>query len=158
MLEPGDKAPKFKVRDHEGHVVTLDDFKGRKLVVYFYPKDDTPGCTAEACNIRDYNTELRKRGFSVIGVSADDAKKHVKFAEKYRLPFPLIPDTEKKLINAFGVWGEKKFMGRVYDGIIRTTFIIDEKGVIEHRIDKVKTKIHSEQIIQLIDKDFKQGE
>jgi peroxiredoxin Q/BCP len=148
-LKIGDRAPSFHGQDESGNTLSLEDFKGKKLVLYFYPKDDTPGCTAEACSLRDDYARLKKDGFEILGVSADNSKKHQKFIEKYKLPFPLIADTEKTLINSYGVWGEKKFMGRVYDGILRTTFVIDEQGVITHIIDKVQTKNHSEQIINL---------
>ena len=137
----------FKGKDQDGKWVSLEDFKGKKVVLYFYPKDDTPGCTAEACNLRDNYEELLKKGFKVIGVSADNEKSHKKFTEKYNLPFPLIPDTDRKVIEAYGVWGEKKFMGRKYDGIFRTTFVISEVGIIESVITDVKTKDHTEQIL-----------
>ena len=151
-LKAGDKAPQFKGRDQAGKEVGLSDFKGKKLILYFYPKDDTPGCTAESCNLRDHWNELQDMDFEVLGISADSEKKHQKFISKYNLPFRLIADTEKEIIESFGVWGRKKFMGREFDGIIRTTFIIDENGVITHIIDKVATKSHSEQIIQLTSK------
>lgn len=146
-LKSGDKAPDFKGKDQDGTTISLKDFKGKKLVLYFYPKDNTPGCTAEACNLRDNYTALKKKGYEIVGVSADDDKIHKKFIDKYQLPFPLIADINKKVIEAYDVWGEKKFMGKVYDGIIRTTFLIDEKGIIEKVISKVDTKNHSEQII-----------
>jgi len=146
-LKAGDSAPHFLAEDHLGNTVNLDDFKGNKLILYFYPKDDTPGCTAEACNLKDNYSALMKQGFRILGVSADNAAKHQKFIDKYKLPFPLIPDTDKKLINAYGVWGPKKFMGREYDGIHRVTFIIDEYGIIENIFTKVKTKEHTEQIL-----------
>lgn len=147
-LEAGQKAPAFKAKDHLGNSISLADFKGRKLVLYFYPKDDTPGCTAEACNLRDNYKLLMKKGYSVVGVSADEEKKHQKFIAKYELPFPLIADPELVLIKKYDVWGNKKFMGREFDGIIRTTFIIDEKGVIEEVITKVDTKEHTSQILK----------
>lgn len=146
-LKEGDKAPDFKAKDQFGNEISLKDYKGRKVVLYFYPKDDTPGCTAQACNFRDNYQELRNAGYEIIGVSADDEKKHQKFTDKYELPFPLIPDTDKKIINAYGVWGEKKFMGRVFDGIHRETFVIDENGKIEKVITKVKTKEAASQIL-----------
>ena len=146
-LKPGDKAPAFNAVDQNGKPVNLADFKGSKVILYFYPKDDTPGCTAEACSLRDGNQELLSRGFKVIGVSADTAKSHLKFAEKYQLPFPLIPDVNKEIIQAYGAWGRKKFMGREYDGIIRTTFIIGEDGTILKVIDDVKTKNHADQVL-----------
>ena len=148
MLKEGDKAPNFIGVNQNGDTISLADYKGRKLIIYFYPKDDTPGCTAESCNLRDNHSQLKRLGFEVLGVSADNEQKHVKFINKYQLTFPLIADTDRKIIESFGVWGEKKFMGKTYDGIIRTTFIIDENGVIEKVIEKVKTKNHSEQIIE----------
>jgi peroxiredoxin Q/BCP len=147
-LKKGDKAPAFSAKDQQGNPVNLEDYKGNKLILYFYPKDDTPGCTAEACNLKDNETALQEKGFRILGVSADTAAKHQKFIDKYGLPFPLIPDTEKEIINAYGVWGPKKFMGREYEGIHRVTFIIDENGFIENIFTKVKTKEHSEQILE----------
>lgn len=147
-LKVGDKAPDFKAKDQDGHVISLKDFAGKKLVLYFYPKDDTPGCTNEACNLRDNFSRLKKQGYAVVGVSADEEKKHKKFISKYDLPFSLIADTDKKVIEAYDVWGEKKFMGRVFDGIVRTTYIINEKGKIEKIITDVKTKNHTEQILE----------
>lgn len=149
MVKKGMKAPEFKGVNQEGKEVSLSDFSGKKLVLFFYPKDDTPGCTAESCNLRDNIETLKKQGFEVLGVSADSEAKHLKFANKYNLPFSLIADTEKEIINLFGVWGPKKFMGREYDGIHRTTFVISEKGIVEHVIEKVKTKAHAEQILEL---------
>ncbi len=146
-LKPGDKAPDFKGKDENGKEIKLADFKGSKLVIYFYPKDSTPGCTSQSCNLRDNYDLLLNKGYKVVGVSADSEKSHQKFKEKNNLPFPLIADTEKAILNAFGVWGPKKFMGRTFDGIHRTTFIIDEKGVIEDVIAKVDTKNHTAQII-----------
>ena len=147
-LKIGDKAPGFSGIDQEGQPVSLTDLAGRKLVLYFYPKDDTPGCTAEACSLRDDHAALRKAGYEVLGVSPDKVTKHKKFADKYDLPFRLLADTEKEVANAYGVWGLKKFMGREYDGIFRTTFLIDEKGVIEDIITKVRTKDHGAQILE----------
>ncbi len=147
-LKEGDKAPRFSGKDQSGNTIGLDDYKGKKLVVYFYPKDDTPGCTAEACNFRDNYQELRNAGYEILGVSADSAAKHQKFIAKYSLPFPLIADEEKEVIEAFGVWGKKKFMGREYDGIHRETFVINEEGVIEKVIHKVKTKDATAQILE----------
>ncbi|KAB2810313.1 thioredoxin-dependent thiol peroxidase [Phaeocystidibacter luteus] len=147
-LKKGDDAPAIHAKDHKGNEITLDSLKGKKVVLYFYPKDDTPGCTAEACSFRDEYSELKDRGFEIIGVSADDEKKHNKFADKYDLPFPLIPDTEKEIINAYGVWGLKKFMGREYDGIHRETFVIDEEGKIDLVITKVKSKAAAQQILE----------
>ena len=146
-LKPGDKAPQFESRDQDGNPIALADFKGSKLVIYFYPKDSTPGCTSQACNLRDNYEVLLKNGYKVLGVSADSEKSHKKFIEKYELPFPLLADTEKEVLKAFGVWGPKKFMGRSFDGIHRTTFVIDENGVISEVIGKVDTKNHTAQII-----------
>jgi thioredoxin-dependent peroxiredoxin len=146
-LKIGDKAPDFKTEDQNGNPINLNDFSGSKVILYFYPKDNTPGCTAQACNLTDNYNQLIKNGYKVLGVSADSAKSHQKFVEKYSLPFPLLMDEEKKIIQDYGVWGEKKFMGKVYDGIHRTTFVIDENGVIEEIIEKVKTKDHSAQIL-----------
>lgn len=148
-LKEGDRAPEFKGVDQQGNEVTLDSFKGKKLVLYFYPKDDTPGCTMEACSFRDEYAELQKRGFAILGVSADTEAKHAKFADKYELPFPLLADTEKEVIQAYGVWGLKKFMGREYDGIHRETFVIDENGIIEKVITKVKSKQAAAQILEM---------
>ena len=146
-LKEGDKAPDFQGVDQNEKTISLSDYKGKKLILYFYPKDDTPGCTAEACNLRDNFSVLKKEGFELLGVSPDDPKKHKKFIDKYSLPFPLIADTEKEILNAYGVWGPKKFMGREYDGVHRTTFVIDEAGKIEKIIAKVNTKAHAEQIL-----------
>ncbi len=146
-LQPGDQAPDINSVDQNGNALKLSDFKGKKVILYFYPKDDTPGCTAEACNFRDNYGLLQEKGFAIIGVSADNEAKHQKFATKYDLPFPLIPDTEKEVIQAYGVWGLKKFMGREYDGIHRETFVIDENGKIEKVYHKVKTKEATEQIL-----------
>jgi peroxiredoxin Q/BCP len=146
-LTIGDIAPAIDAKDQHGNVIKLDDYKGNKVVLYFYPKDNTPGCTAEACSLRDNYDALLKQGFKVIGVSPDDEKSHQKFTEKYSLPFPLIPDTEKKVLNDYGVWGRKKFMGKEYDGVIRTTFVIDEEGKIAEIIEKVDTKKHAGQIL-----------
>ena len=149
QLKEGDKAPVFEGIDQDGNTVRLGDFSGKKLVLYFYPKDNTSGCTAEACNLRDNHEDLLKKGFAVVGVSPDSEKSHKGFAGKYSLPFPLIADTEKKILQAYGVWGEKKMYGRSYMGVLRTTFIIDEKGVIEKIISKVDTKGHTEQIYSI---------
>lgn len=146
-LQPGDQAPDINSVDQNGNALKLSDFKGKKVILYFYPKDDTPGCTAEACNFRDNYSLLQEKGFVIIGVSADNEAKHQKFATKYDLPFPLIPDTEKEVIQTYGVWGLKKFMGREYDGIHRETFVIDENGKIEKVYHKVKTKEATEQIL-----------
>ena len=147
-LKEGDKAPEINAKDQLGNRLNLSDFKGKKVVLYFYPKDDTPGCTTEACNFRDNYAELKTRGFEIIGVSADTEKKHQRFIDKYDLPFSLIPDTEHELINAYGVWGKKKFMGREFDGIHRTTFVINEEGIIEKVILKVKNKEATAQILE----------
>ncbi len=147
-LKIGDKAPAVDALDHKGNRVTSADFKGSKVVIYFYPKDNTPGCTAQACNLKDNYDALLKANYKVFGVSADSTKSHVKFVDKYELPFPLLVDEDKKIINDFGVWGPKKFMGKEYDGIHRTTFVIDENGVIEEIIEKVKTKDHTAQILK----------
>lgn len=146
-LKPGDKAPDFQSQDQEGNPVRLSDFKGKKLVLFFYPKASTPGCTAQACNLRDNWAVFKEKGFEILGVSADNKKKQQKFRENYNLPFPLLADEEKEVINAYEVWGPKKFMGKVYDGIHRTTFVINEDGIIEDVIGKVKTKEHSSQIL-----------
>ena len=146
-LEVGDKAPQFSAKDQDGNNHKLADFKGKKLVVFFYPKASTPGCTAEACNLRDNWEKFKAEGYEILGVSADSPKSQKKFKEKKNLPFPLLADEEKEVINAFGVWGPKKFMGKKYDGIHRTTFVIDEKGIISDVITKVKTKDHAAQIL-----------
>lgn len=145
-LNIGDQAPTWSGKNEKGEVLSSADFKGKKLAVYFYPKDNTPGCTVQACTIRDNYEILQKEGISIVGVSADSEKMHQKFIDKHQLPFPLIADEDHTLLNAFGVWGEKKFMGRVYDGIHRTTFIIDENNVIQDIIKKPKTKIHADEI------------
>jgi len=147
-LKAGDKAPDFNGIDQEGKKVSLKDFKGKKLVLYFYPKDDTPGCTAEACNLRDNYEALLKKGFKILGVSADSEESHKKFISKYVLPFPLLADKDKKIINDYGVWGEKNLYGKISMGIIRTTFIINEEGIIQKVIGKVDTKNHTLQIIE----------
>jgi peroxiredoxin Q/BCP len=146
-LKEGDKAPDFRGVDENGNKLSLADYSGKKLIIYFYPKDLTPGCTVESCNLRDNYNDLIKTGFDVVGVSADDEKKHLKFIDKYDLPFHLLADVDKKVINDYGVWGPKKFMGKEYDGIHRTTFVINESGMIEKVIKKVKTKDHTEQIL-----------
>lgn len=146
-LQAGDKVPNFKVNDQDGNGISTSDYKGKKWIVFFYPKADTLGCTAEACNLRDNFTALQKQGFELLGVSADSEKRQKKFKEKYKLPFPLLADENKEVINAFGVWGPKKFMGKEFDGIHRKTFVINENGIIESVIDKVKTKDHAAQIL-----------
>ena len=149
MLKVGDKMPDFEVVDQDGKTVRSADLIGRKTIVYFYPKDNTSGCTAEACNLRDNYSELRQAGYEVIGVSVDNEKSHQKFIEKNNLPFTLIADTDKKLVEQFGVWGEKSMYGRKYMGTFRTTFIINEEGVIERIIGpkEIKTKEHASQIL-----------
>lgn len=146
-LKPGDKAPEFSAKDQEGNLIKLSDFKGKKLVLFFYPKASTPGCTAEACDLRDNYARFKDRNYALLGVSADSEKRQSNFKEKNQLPYPLLADEDLTVIKAFGVWGPKKFMGRTFDGIHRTTFIIDEKGVIEEVISKVNTKAHAEQIL-----------
>lgn len=148
-LKEGSKAPVFEGIDQSGNKLKLSDYKGKKVVLYFYPKDNTPGCTAEACNLRDNQADLLKEGFAVIGVSPDSEKSHKNFAGKFSLPFPLIADESKKNLNDYGVWGEKKMYGKSYFGVIRTTFIIDEKGIIEKIITKVNTSDHTQQILDL---------
>lgn len=147
-LKEGDKAPDFKAKDQEGNIISLNGFSGKKLVLFFYPKDNTAGCINEVCNLRDNYTALKNKGFSIVGVSADDEKKHKKFIDKFNLPFPLIVDTDKKVIEAYDVWGEKQFMGLIFDGIVRTTFVIDGKGIIEQLITTVDTKNHTQQILE----------
>ncbi len=150
-LKEGDMAPDFKGADQNEQTVSLSDFKGKKLILYFYPKDDTPGCTAEACNLRDNYALLQSKGYALIGVSPDSPKKHQKFIDKYSLPFPLIADTEKAVLNAYGVWGPKQFMGKKYDGVHRTTFVIDEAGKIARVFTKVDTQAHAEQILEAME-------
>ncbi|MBW8241564.1 thioredoxin-dependent thiol peroxidase [Muricauda oceani] len=147
MLKVGDKVPDFSAKDQDGNTINLSDYKGKKLVVFFYPKANTPGCTAEACNLRDNYKELQGEGYELLGVSADSEKKQSNFKNKYEFPFPLLADEDHTVINTFGVWGPKKFMGREYDGIHRTTFVIDEEGKVENVIEKVKTKDHAAQIL-----------
>ena len=147
-LHAGDQVPEFSMVDDRGNTQSLSAYKGQKLVVFFYPKANTPGCTAEACDLRDHYKELQDAGYALLGVSADSQKKQRNFSEKYSFPFPLLADEDKQVIEAFGVWGPKKFMGREYDGIHRMTFIIDENGVVERVIEKVKTKAHAAQILK----------
>lgn len=149
-LKEGDKAPAIKAKDQSGKAVSLSDFKGKKVILYFYPKDDTPGCTKEACNFRDNYAALKKKGFEVIGVSTDSEKSHQKFIEKYELPFSLLVDDEKKIVNDYGVWGEKSFMGRKYMGTNRVTFIISEDGKIEKIITKVDTGDSAKQVLEVL--------
>ena len=152
-LNIGDKIPSELGINQNGKTINSSDLVGQKLVIYFYPKDNTPGCTAEACSLKDNITELAKKGYKVIGVSADSKESHKKFEEKYELPFDLIADSDKKLIRAFGVWGEKKMAGRVYDGILRTTFLVNEKGIITDIITpkEIKTKTHGNQLLEILE-------
>ena len=147
-LQKGDQAPSFSGVDQDGKRHQLADYAGKKLVVFFYPKANTPGCTAEACDLRDNYARFEAQNYALLGVSADSAKAQAKFKDKYEFPFPLLADEDKAVIQAFGVWGPKKFMGKEYDGIHRTTFIIDEKGIIEEVITDVKTKVHASQILK----------
>ena len=149
QLSIGQKAPGFSAKNQNGKVISLVDFKGKKMVLYFYPKDNTPGCTTQACNLTENIQTLKKEGYIVLGVSPDGEKSHIKFIDKYKLQFDLLVDEKKELCNTYGVWGKKKFMGREYDGVHRTTFIIDEHGTIERIINKVETKNHSQQILEL---------
>ena len=150
MLKRGDKVIDFSCKDVSGKIINFSQYKGNKVVIFFYPKADTPGCTAEACSLRDNYKEISQLGYSILGVSADTEKKQKSFSDKFQLNFPLIADSEKEVINLFGVWGPKKFMGREYEGILRTTFIIDENAVIKKVIDKVKTKEHAEQVLEIL--------
>jgi peroxiredoxin Q/BCP len=147
-LNIGDKAPHFTSTDQDGNIISLDDFKGKKVVLFFYPKANTPGCTLEACNLRDNYERFQALGYEILGVSADSEKRQSNFRNKFNFPYPLLADTDKSVINAFGVWGPKKFMGRTYDGIHRTTFVIDKNGIIEDIILKVNTKAHTSQILK----------
>ncbi|NRB58922.1 MAG: thioredoxin-dependent thiol peroxidase [Winogradskyella sp.] len=146
-LKVGDKAPEFNALDQDGNSISLSDYTGKKLVVFFYPKASTPGCTAEACNLNDNYERFQSQGYEILGVSADSAKRQTNFKNKYGFQYPLLADEDKVVIEAFGVWGPKKFMGKEYDGIHRTTFVIDENGVLEDVITKVKTKDHTAQIL-----------
>lgn len=146
-LKPGNPAPNFSGKDQDGVLHTLKDYKGGKLILFFYPKANTPGCTAEACNLRDHYRELQEKGYRLLGVSADSAKRQKNFKTKYKFPFPLLADEEKEILQAYGVWGEKKMFGKKYMGIFRTTFIIDEAGIIEKVITKVHTKNHAQQLV-----------
>jgi len=147
-LAEGTPAPDFTSVDQAGNTITLSKLKGQKIILYFYPKDDTPGCTAEACSLRDNYTLLKEKGYLIFGVSPDKAVSHNKFIDKYKLPFQLIPDTDKTILNAYGVWGPKKMLGKSYEGVIRTTFVIDEKGIIQKIITKVDTKDHAGQLVR----------
>lgn len=146
-LQVGDKVPNFISSDQNGNTVALSDYKGKKLVVFFYPAASTPTCTVEACNLRDHYKELKDAGYEILGVSKDTARKQKNFSDKYEFPFPLLADTDREVIEAFGVWGPKKFMGRTYDGIHRKTFVINEEGIVSKVIDKVKSKEHASQIL-----------
>lgn len=148
-LQPGDTAPAFTTIDQDGNKVSLKDFKGQKIALYFYPQDSTPTCTVEACNLRDNFTVLKEKGIVILGVSPDDAKSHKKFEIKHSLTFPLLVDADKKIIEAYGVWAQKKMFGVTYMGVLRTTFLINEKGKIAHVIEKVKSKEHAQQIIEV---------
>jgi thioredoxin-dependent peroxiredoxin len=148
MLKTGDKVPNLAINDQDGNPVSLNDFKGKKVVLYFYPKDQTPGCTAEACNLRDNYKVLQKQGYEILGVSTDSEKSHQKFIEKEKLPFSLLADPDRKLHEAFGTWIEKSMYGRKYMGTARVTFVINEKGIIEEVIEKVDTKEHTNQILK----------
>jgi peroxiredoxin Q/BCP len=150
-LKTGDQAPKFEAKNQNGEIIKSSEFQGKKWVIYFYPKDLTPGCTTQACNIRDNYSILQEKGISIVGVSMDDERLHQRFIEKFDLPFPLISDADKKVIELFGVWGTKKFMGKIYDGIHRTTFVINEKNTIIGIIEKPKTKTHSEEILEIFE-------
>lgn len=146
-LKEGSKVPNFTVNDQDGNPISLTDYAGKKLVVFFYPKASTPGCTLEACNLRDHYKELQDAGYQLLGVSADSERRQGNFKAKYNFPFPLLADVDKEVINAFGVWGPKKFMGKEYEGIHRKTFVLNEEGVVTRVIDKVKTTNHAAQIL-----------
>ena len=148
MLKEGTTAPAFKTTDANGEAVSLKDLRGQKVVLYFYPKDDTPGCTKEACSFRDEFAKFKKRGITVLGVSPDNEKSHKKFETKYKLPFTLLADTDHAIAESYGVWGEKKFMGRTYMGVLRTTFLIDEKGKIKKVFEKVKPEDHAGEVLK----------
>jgi peroxiredoxin Q/BCP len=147
-MQTGDQAPDFTGKDQNGKAIHLSDYRGKKVILYFYPKDDTPGCTAQACNLRDHQADLQRAGYQVIGVSTDDEKSHQKFIHKYQLNFPLIADTDQKIVELYGVWQEKSMYGRKYMGTVRTTFVIDEDGKIADIIEKVDTKEHAGQILK----------
>lgn len=146
-LREGDKVPDFKAKDQNGKTISLSDYSGKKLIVFFYPRANTEGCTAEVCNLKDNYHDLLEQGYSLLGVSEDSQKKQANFKKKYQLPFPLLADTAHSAIDAFGVWGPKKFMGREYEGIHRTTFLLDENGIVDRVIDKVNTGDHAAQIL-----------
>lgn len=151
MLNEGDAAPDFESRDADGNAVKLSDLRGRKVVLYFYPKDDTPGCTKEACSFRDGFAEFERRGIEVLGVSTDDEKSHRKFAEKFSLPFKLLADTDHRVADLYGVYGEKQFMGRKYMGVARKTFLIDEEGRLRKVFDQVKVDEHADEVLKAFD-------
>jgi peroxiredoxin Q/BCP len=146
-LKEGDAAPEFSVKDQDGRIVSLKDLRGRKVVLYFYSEAGSPTCTIESCNLRDHFSELKKKGYEVIGVSPDDVKVQKKFSEKYKLPFPVIPDTEHVILERYGTWDQKKLFGREYMGVLRTTFVIDENGIITRIIKKPKNKMHAQEIL-----------
>ena len=148
MIKEGSPAPAFKTKDANGETLSLKDFRGQKAVLYFYPKDDTPGCTKEACSFRDAFSQFKKRGIAVLGVSPDSEASHKKFQTKYKLPFTLLADTDRSIAETYGVWGEKKFMGRTYMGVNRTTFLIDEKGKIKKIFEKVKPEDHASEVLE----------
>ncbi|MEM1336540.1 MAG: thioredoxin-dependent thiol peroxidase [Bacteroidota bacterium] len=148
-LKAGDKVPEFSAKDQDGNTISLSDYKGKKLIVFFYPRANTPGCTAEACNLRDNYSALQSQGYELLGVSEDSQKKQANFRNKFEFPFPLLADEDHSVIETFGVWGPKKFMGKEYDGLHRTTFLINEAGVVDHVIQKVKTKDHAAQILEV---------
>ncbi|HEY0273234.1 MAG TPA: thioredoxin-dependent thiol peroxidase [Chitinophaga sp.] len=148
-LKPGDAAPDFTATDQDGRQVSLHDYRGKKVILYFYPKDNTPGCTAQACNLRDHHDALLRRGYVVLGVSTDSQKSHRKFSSKFDLNFPLLADEDHALVNAYGVWGPKTFMGRTFEGTHRTTFLINEQGLIDAIIEKPDTKRHTEEVLQV---------
>ncbi len=147
-LKEGDKAPDFTGFNEKGEAISLSDYAGKKLILFFYPKDNTPGCTAEACNLRDHYSTLKEKGYELLGVSPDSARKHQNFINKFDLPFPLIADTEQEVLQKYGAWGEKQMFGKKYMGVFRTTFVINEEGVIEKIFTKVDTSAHSEQILE----------
>ena len=151
MIKTGQKVENFKGINQEGNEIQLSDYKGKKVIIFFYPKASTPGCTAQACNLRDNYALLREKGYEILGISADSIEKQMKFASKNHFNFPLIADENKSIIKQFGVWGENKFMGKTFDGIFRKTFILDENHTLTHIIEKVKTKNHSQQILEIIE-------
>ncbi len=150
MLKVGDKAPEFSVLDEQSNLRTSESLNGSRYIVFFYPRANTPGCTAEACSLRDGYALLQEKGYQIFGVSEDSPKKQLAFKEKYEFQYPLLADTEHQLIKGFGVWGPKKFMGKEYDGLHRTTFVVNEEGIITHVVEKVNTKDHANQLLELI--------